>query len=274
MSGAKLLKTAAAIATALALSACGSKAPAKPENIAMDRAVASSQRGAAAFARNDLGAAQGEYLAALRLYESIADTQGRAATLLSLARIESQAGRPKEALAAVQQVLAEGPSIAAGTRIMAHGRAAGLQLELADFAAATMQLDAAGALCGGACAERAALEVLRARIALAQKQPETSLRLASGALALLAVPSAERASALRVQAQSHAALGQHEAAIAASQQALEIDRSLGLGERVVLDLQLLAQSHKAMGSQAQAQRYEELAARARAAGRALRGEQP
>lgn len=259
---------------AAALVACGSKGPAKPVNITAERAVAGTQRGAAAFARGDLGIAQAEYAAALRLYESIADTEGRAATLLSLARIESQAGRPQEALAAVRQVLAEGASLGNATRVTAHGRAAGLYLEMQDAASATAQLDAASALCGAGCGDAAALTLLRARVALARGQPDEALRLASGALATLAADSAERASALRIQAQAHAAAGRHDDAIAAAQQALGIDRSLGLPGRVVLDLDLLAQAHKAKGADAQARRFAELAARARAAGRALRGEEP
>lgn len=262
------------LALAAALAACGSKGPAKPVNVTADRAVASTQRGGAAFARGDLGIAQAEYLAALRLYESIADTEGRAATLLSLARIESQAGRPKEALAAVQQVIAEGASPGSATRVTAHGRAAGLYLEMQDTANATAQLDAASALCGAACADAAALTLLRARVALARNEPGEALRLASGVSATLAGGSGERASALRIQAQAHAASGRHEDAIAAAQQALEIDRALGLPGRVVLDLDLLSQAHKARGAEAEARRFAELAARARAAGRALRGEEP
>ncbi|MBC7436843.1 MAG: tetratricopeptide repeat protein [Bdellovibrionales bacterium] len=264
--------------TAVLLAACAQKPVISP---AVSLAQASAQRGAQAFARGELPGAQREYTTALRVYESLGDTPGRASTLLSLARIAAQAGKPAEALAAVDQVLADPALVDVPTRITAHGRAAALHLAQGNIPLTEKHLADAAALCAASCADAGAITVLRARAALAQQQPAIALRLASDALALPALAlvtpatlkpqaSAERANALRVQAQAQMALGAPALASSAALAALELDRALGLADRVLPDLQLLAQASRELGATDAAQRYQALAERAQAAGRALR----
>ena len=262
------------------LGACGSRPSISP---AASLAQSSTLRGAQAFARGDLTGAEREYTTALRIHESLGDTPERAATLLSLARIAGQAGRTAEALAAVNQVLADQSQLGAPIVITAHGRAASLYLAQGDAQRAEQHLVQAANACAGACADAGALAVLRARLALAQQQPVQALKLATDALAMpgLAVTtppgihpqaSAERANALRVQAQALLMLGQHDAAAVAASGALELDRPLGLAQRVLLDLQLLARAYQAAGATVLAQQYQSLADRAQTASQALRGE--
>ena len=247
---------------------------------AVTAAQASSQRGAQAFSKGDLAVSQREYTNALHVYESLGDSAGRASSLLSLARIYAQTGRSDDALAAVQEVLNDPVPAGTATLITAHGRAAALLLAKGDTKNANMQLTRAVALCGSGCGETGALMVLRARSALLQQQPAVALKLASDALGLLAAStppvrqaqaSAERANALRVQAQAYAALEQHAAAAEPAKAALELDRALGLADRVQLDLDLLAQTYSALGVPTLSQQYLTLAERARAASRDLRG---
>ncbi len=262
------------------LAGCAQK-PVMPA--AQSLAQASSQRGAQAFARGDLLTAQREYATALHIHESLGDTPGRASALLSLARIAAQSGRTADAVAAVDQVLADGPQLDLPTRITAQGRAAALQLSQGSTQKADEHLAQAGVLCAGTCADAGALAVLRARSALAQQRPADALKLVSDALVLPALAAvtpptlqpqagAERANALRLQAQAYGALAQPQAAANAATAALELDRGLGLADRVLIDLQLLARMHKAQGQDAQAAQYQLLADRAAAAGKALRGE--
>ncbi|MBC7608705.1 MAG: hypothetical protein H7228_03870, partial [Polaromonas sp.] len=201
----------------------------------------------------------------------------------SLARVAAQAGRATDALTAVNQVLADQAQLTASTVITAHGRAAALYLAQGDATRAEQHLAQAASSCSASCTDAAALVVLRARLALAQQQPALALKLTSDALAMpvLAVAtlprlqpqaSAERANALRIQAQAQSELGQHSAAAIAAGAALELDRPLGLADRVLLDLQLLAKAHRALGATALAQHYQTLAERAQAAALALRGE--
>jgi hypothetical protein len=276
----KGLPLTACVAAALLLCACAARAPVSP---AVSLAQGSAQRGALAFARGDLVAAQRDYATSLQVYESLGDTAGRAQALLSLARIAAQSGHPAEALAAVDQVLADQAVLDLPTRITAHGRAAALQLSQQQPQKADEHLAQAAMLCAASCPDAGALAVLRARSALARQQPAAALTLATEALALpqleAATPpmlharqSAERANALRVQAQAHAALGQQQAAASSALAALGLDRALGLAERVLIDLQLLAAAHSALGASEQALHYQTLAGRAQAASRALRGE--
>ena len=264
------------ITLASLLSACSQTPLISP---AATAAQASSQRGTQAFSKGELAAAQREFTSALHLYESLGDSAGRASSLLSLARIYAQAGRTDDALAAVQAVLNDPSPTGGAQMITAHGRAAALLLAKGDTQLADIQLTRAAALCGADCSEAGALWVLRARSALLQQQPALALKLATDALGLLTAStppmrrpqaSAERANALRVQAQAYRALGQHAAAADSAKSALELDRALGLAERVQLDLDLLAQTYSALGASALSQQYLTLAARARAASRELR----
>ena len=267
-------------ATLCMLGACGSRTAISP---AATLAQASTLRGAQAFARGDLTSAERDYTNALQIHESLGHTPERAATLLSLARVAAQAGRSEQALAAINQVLADEPQLGTPMVITAHGRAASLYLAREDTQRAGQHLTQATTACAGSCTDVGALAVLRARLALAQRQPSQALKLANDALAMpslaAATPpgatpqaSAERANAFRVQAQALSALGQHDAAVTAAGVALDLDQSLGLAQRVLLDLQLLANAHRSRGDTGMAHRYQGLADRAQAAGQALRGD--
>ena len=76
--------TGALLAACILTCGCAQK-PIVPA--ATERASLAAQRGAQAFARGNLDAAQREYETELRIHESLGDTPARAATLLSLARI-------------------------------------------------------------------------------------------------------------------------------------------------------------------------------------------
>lgn len=279
MMGRLFMRLMALALMAAVLAACGSK-PASI-NAAVTFAQASMQRGASAYARGDLSGAQNEYVRALNVYESLDDVKGRAGALLSLSRIASQSGNNTEALAAVGKVLAEPSTLDPATLVTAHGRAAAIYLSQGNFAMADQQLASASKLCGAACSEAGALTVLRARSALAQQQPAVALQLAGQALAMPALAassppnlkpqtSAERANALRLQAQAQLALQQPGAALVMASEALQLDRALGLADRVLLDLRLLSQAHAAAGAGDSARHYQLLADRAESAGKALR----
>jgi hypothetical protein len=146
---------------------------------------------------------------------------------------------------------------------------------------ADRQLASAAALCGTTCPDAGVLTVLRARSALAQKQPDAALQLTNQALAMPALAAsspptlkpqanAERANALRLQAQVHLALQQPRTALVSASDALQLDRALGLADRVLLDLRLLSLAHAAAGSPESAKHYQMLAERAASASNALR----
>lgn len=274
------------LAACMLLAACAGKAPVPSP--AASQARTATERGAQAFARGDLASAERDYRRALLVHESLGDIAARSSVLLSLARIAAEAGRPADAMAAVQQVLADQALLPADTRVTAHGRAAALHLGMAETMLADQQLALAAALCVARCADAAALTVLAARSALIQQQPGKALQLAGEALAMPALlaasspalpgnnplASAERANALRVQAQAQLGLGQAQAAATAAAEALALDQALGLADRALADLELLSLAHQAAGNSTQAGHYKILAMRAQAARRALRGALP
>ncbi|MES2412288.1 MAG: tetratricopeptide repeat protein [Pseudomonadota bacterium] len=277
-------KFVAAIYCVVLLAACASRPPA---SATATLAQASTQRGAQSFARGDMEAAQREYLTALRIAESLDDKPGRAAASLSLSRIASQSGRPADALSAVNSVFAEKAFLPPALLVTAHGRAAALYLaegKPQSLQQSSAQLAEADALCAANCPDAGALLVLHARLALAQQQTAIALKyandaLASAALAATTPPAlnpqanAERANALRVRAEAQLAGTQNEAAITSATEALQLDRALGLADRVLLDLRLLSRAHQQAGAEQMARHYETLAARAQSAGQALRGAQ-
>jgi tetratricopeptide (TPR) repeat protein len=132
-------------------------------------------------------------------------------------------------------------------------------------------------LCAQACSERAALQVLRSRIDLAQGNAAAAVQSASAALALTQdskAATAEQANALRARAQAHSALGQHAQTVADATAALALDQDAGSAARVQADLQLLAKAHQALGNTDQAARFALLATRAQAASRTLQNGAP
>ena len=181
------------------------------------------------------------------------------------------------------QVLADGTRMPGQILATAHGRAASLWLARSEAGPALEHLAQADRLCGPPCADAPALAVLRARLALLQGDAPRAAALADAALALPALaaatgvapgapqPAAERANALRVRGLAQLVLGRPAEAAVSGSAALEIDRALGLVDRVAPDLQLLARAHEQLGQEDLARHYQRLAERAEQARAALRG---
>lgn len=264
------MKPALLLAAALLLSAC---AGAPKPNASQLRAEAAMQRAAQAYAHGELDASRRAYLDALRVYDSVADADGRARALLSLARISAAEGEPAAALASVEALLAEPGELTPALRSLAHGRGAGLALASGRLDAARQHLEDAASACAGDCPERTALAVLGARLALLSGQAQTAHSLADALLQALSAerPGAEHADLLRLRAEAGLALNRPRDAIADAQAALGLDQAAGRSEAVVLDLSLLARAYGAAGETDSAARHQVLAERARAARRALLG---
>jgi tetratricopeptide (TPR) repeat protein len=261
----------AVLAILVSVQLLGACASATKTNPAAQRAEAGMQRAAQAYARGDLDAARRAYRDALRVYESVADADGRARARLSLARVEAAAGDAAGALASVESLLAEAGSLSPGLTILARGRAAALALGLGRVEPAGEWLQAARTACFGACPEHAALEVLEARRLLATGRADAALAHADGALAGLADDSADRADALRARAEALLSLGRGADAADAVGKALRLDQARGQADAVAADLTLLARAHEALGDTETAARFRTQAERASAARRALLG---
>lgn len=257
------------LAVCSGLLACASAPPA-PVPPALQAAQRLEQRAAQAFAQGDWPDAQADYQTAAEVYASLALVEPQMRTLLSLARVQSEAGQTALALQTVNRVLAQPDFtvLSTGTQLLAHGRAGALGLS-SDASAAQMHVQQALALCAGTCTQQAALQVLQARIALQQGQAAQALVLVNFALKTIAyvarpvsstaeLKAVEQANALRVRAYAALALQQAHTAAEDAQAALALDQNQGLSARVVDDLRILVDAYRSLGDTLQTQRYQAL----------------
>ena len=272
--------TTAFIATFL-IAACASSTMPKPLNVALNSAQTLERRAAQSYAQGDLQSADAAYASAALVYESLALAQPLARARLNQARVLAEASQTPRAVQLVDAVLAQ-PNLGVlgvETLAVAYGRAAALQLSLGEFSKAQSFLQSALTACVSTCSAQQALQVLRARLDLALGNAAAAVQSANAALSSnpaggQSAGNPEQANALRVRAQAYAALSQPASSLSDANAALAIDQQAGAANRVVLDLDLIASAHQALGDSAQAQRYTQLAQAARAALLALQNGAP
>ncbi len=243
-----------AIAFALLLAAC---AGSPPEHGRVQREALEANRHAArAFQAGHLDEARALYMQALKLDVSVEHADGIAVNLLSLARVEQAAGRPQAAHAALDRVLAAVPQASAARQAEAAARKAQLFLASAEAAQAALWSERAASLCNqSGCPAFAAILNLRALTALRAGDPERALSWARQALAAAASSRAEQANAHRLSAEAYLARRDALSAGQAASDALALDQSLGLPERIYRDLMLLGRSSEVAGHDDQARAY-------------------
>ena len=252
------MRCARAIVAAIpaALLACASVAP--TPNKTEQQAVELNQRAGRAFEQGDVRRAAALYEQSLRLNTGVEHTEGIAANALSLARAHQAAGDTAAAHRVLDELLAERPlPIPQARRAEAQARKAQLHLDANDTARALEWSDKALASCTG-CAALPAILNLRGRTALAAGDRAGALDWADKARAAAAAGSqhaGERANALRLAGEARLARGDHQAAVAPLEQALEIDRGLGAPARIHLDLMTLGRAHLELGNRVAARDY-------------------
>jgi tetratricopeptide (TPR) repeat protein len=245
---------AACLMAALVTGGCAGVAPA--QNPTERQAVSLNQRAARAYEQGDFRRAAALYEQALRLNASIENTGGIAANALSLARAHQAAGNAAAAHGALDQVLGDSPlPFTPAQRAEAQARKAQLYLDAGDAARAREWSDHALASCAG-CAALPAILNLRARAALAAGDPSGALEWSAKALAATVDGrTRERANALRLTGEARLARGEHQTALAPLEQALELDRELGLQARIHSDLMALGSAQLQLGDRAKAREY-------------------
>lgn len=244
---------------AAALLACACAGTAPPQNKAEQQAAALNQRAARAFDQRDYPRAAALYEQALRLNAAVENSEGIAVNALSLARAHQAGGDVAAAHRVLDGLLADGPlPLAPARRAEAQARKAQLYLDANDAAGALAWSDKALASCAG-CAALPAIQTLRGRAALAVADHGAALEWANRALAMIGTSPAgnagERANALRLAGEARLGRGEHQAALATLEQALELDRGLGLPARIFLDLMALGRVQRATGNRAAARDY-------------------
>ena len=276
-------RTIAACGVAVLLAcACAGTAPTR--NNTEQQAAALNQRAARAFEQGDYPRAAALYEQALRLNTGVENTEGIAINALSLARAHQAAGDAAAAHRVLDGLLVDGPlPLPPARRGDAQARKAQLYLDANDAARALEWSDKALASCRG-CAALPAIQILRGRAALAAGDPAAALDWAGKVLTATGPGSGnagERANALRLSGEAQLARGEHQAALTPLEQALELDRGLGLPARIFLDLMALGRAQLQLGNRTAARDYFSRArsvsaaagddAGARAASRAIEG---
>lgn len=218
------------------LGACGS--PPRPANAPQAALQSAQQAGGRALARGDLAAALAAYRQALAAAESVEDFEGTATARLNLAAVHTRAGRPAEAEAQLDALLATPQRYPAALQQQAAARKALLALDTGRASDALAWAGRAEAGCPAPCAVAPAMDNLRAALALQQGQAAQAEALAVRAAAQAAAAGlpAEQANAWRLQGRALTLRGDTTAAATVLAQALDADRALGLPERIALDL--------------------------------------
>ena len=233
---------------AIGFGGCG-HVPEKPVNIRLNQAAQFDKEGQRALKRGELVAAVGHFEAALRLNVSIENHDGIFADRVYLARALDASG---DVLAARKQLDATLESAVPLT----PAQRAQTKTTLALWALRQGRLDEAEQMtadalqaCAGSCNNAGPILNIQARLALERGDAITALTAASSALQLLpnADQQAERANSLRTIGLAKLLRGEAAFAVESLQQALALDRELGLPDRIVDDLLQLRRSYQAIG---------------------------
>jgi tetratricopeptide (TPR) repeat protein len=245
----------------LLLSACGHVEEVRSAR--QQQATDFNQRAQRAFLRGEYQAAATLYENALQLDVAVENVNGIAINLLNLARVHLVLGNKVLAERCLDSLLEDH----ALHYPLIHLSAASLQKSLLrlqenDAAGAMNWVDRASAYCTVDCNLGGVIDNVRASIALHGSDAEKTLywseRAASenkGASPL------EYANSLRLAASGRLLKSEPDTALRLLEEALEIDKSQGLPEKIRQDLLLSAQAHEKSGRAEQAAQFRERAAR-------------
>lgn len=251
---------AAACIACLLVAGCGSPAGRSPSP-AQEAARAQNQAGTRALESGNPAGALILYRASLTGAESIEDLDLAGANLLNIALVHAQLGQWKEAHAAADKVIAAPRHYGQAAAAQAAARKAFIHLDEGDTQAALRWADTAERGCAVPCSFAAALENLRAHLALEQAQTDAAIRHASRAAELATVPAmeVERASAWRLLGRAYTRAGRTTEAAQLLANALELDRRLGLSARIALDLIYAGDNEARRGEPARGREFYERA---------------
>jgi tetratricopeptide (TPR) repeat protein len=192
----------------------------------------------------------------LALQRSLDDTAGAATTLINLATVTHQLHDDAAALLWLDKLLLEKERIYPAESVMtAEFRKAVILTKLARLTEAETSLQSAEKRCDKKCALRVGIDVLRARLLLLKGDAEGAFSAAQAAGKDKEAGKEEQANALRIAAGAEEKLLRHADALQHFQAALEMDRALGLRDRIGEDLSGMARAAKLLGRDEEAAIY-------------------
>jgi tetratricopeptide (TPR) repeat protein len=221
-------------------------------------AMEANRRAEASLRRGELDSAALNYREALRLSLAVEDANGIAANAVNLSIVYQRQGNYAEARAALAPLLERATlAHAPGHRAQAALRRAVLDLEQGRAAEAAEWAGRAATWCGEPCAIAGAIRNVQGQLALQAGRLDEAGAAARSALAASRASSetAEIANAQRLLGMVALAAGDGAAATNALNEALAIDRELGISRRIALDLIGLGRASMLRGERDAAHTY-------------------
>jgi tetratricopeptide (TPR) repeat protein len=244
----------------LLLTACGHVE--EMRSARQQQATEFNQRAQRAFQRGEYQVAAAFYENALQLDVAVENVDGIAINALNLAKVNQVQGKTELARRYLDALLED----KALRYQPAHLAAAAVQKSLLllqgnDVAGAANWADKAVTYCTPDCGLSGVIGNARASIALRGNDADKALEWGERAAAINKNVPLEYANSLRLMATARLMKNEQEAALRLSEEALVIDKTLGLPEKIRQDLLLLAQAHEKSGHAEQAAQYRDRAAR-------------
>jgi len=245
----------------LFLTACGQTAPLR--NARLELAAEHSQSAQRAYDRGDYLVALRQYEMALQVDVALENIAGIAIDTLNLARVNQMLGRQEVANAYLDKLLQDDALVYEKSYLAtAATQKTLLMLQHGDVNGARIWLEKASAWCVADCKLAVVIDNARAAIALREKDSDQALHWAERAASASRSDSPlEYANALRYMGEARLMRGDFSTASRLADEALVVDKSLGLPEKIKLDLLLLAVAYEGQGDAEQAKRYRERASR-------------
>jgi tetratricopeptide (TPR) repeat protein len=244
----------------LLLSACGHVE--ETRSARQQQATEFNQRAQRAFQRGEYQVAASFYEKALQLDVSVENVNGIAINVLNLAKVNQVLGKTEFAqryldLLLDDKALHYQPEHLAAAAVQKSL----LRLQGNDVTGAADWADKSVAYCTSDCGLSGVIGNVRASIALHEKDADKALEWSERAASINKNVPLEYANSLRLTATARLMKNEHEAALRLADEALAIDKTLGLPEKIRQDLLLLAQAHEKSGHAELAAQHRDRAAR-------------
>lgn len=245
----------------LFLTACGQTAPAR--NARLELAADHSQSALRAYNRGDYHVALRQYEMALQVDVAVENISGIAIDTLNLARVNQMLGRLDVADAYLDKLLQDNALEYETSYLAAAATQKSLLiLQRGDVAGARLWLEKASDWCVAECTLTNVIDNARAAIALREKDADQALYWADRAASSSRnVSPLEYANALRYMSEARLMRREFSMALRLADEALAVDKTLGLPAKIKLDLLLSASAYEGQGDAEQAKRFRERASR-------------
>ncbi|MFH2135393.1 MAG: hypothetical protein ABII81_09500 [Pseudomonadota bacterium] len=249
------------LSSVLLLTACGQTAPVR--NARLELAAEHSQSAQRAYNRGDYHVALRQYEMALQEDVAVENISGIAIDMLNLARVNKMLGRHDVADAYLDKLLLDNALEYETSYLAAAATQKSLLiLQRGDVAGARLWLEKASAWCVAECSLTSVIDNARAAIALREKDVDQALHWADHAASSSRNASPlEYANALRYMSEARLMRREFSMALRLADEALAVDKTLGLPAKIKLDLLLSASAYEGLGDAEQAKRFRERASR-------------